>query len=140
QMCKLALSHLVRIFCMIFKLFSEVTYSTGYRPCSGISERANSITLDLFCDTDQKVNVFHRTMTMLKTMQYFFHPSCTFTAWAALTAGFMVIKPCECPQISHNADCFIHNDKPAGSKHGSGGKTTFGKRLICHESGLTGCC
>ena len=118
--------HFVRILHVIFKLLTEVPDCASHRPRGRISQRTNCVSLNLFGNTYQQINVFHVSVTMFDPVQNFFHPSRPLAAWTALTAGLMMIKSRERPEVAHNARSFIHHDKSSGTQHGTADKSTIG--------------
>ena len=91
----------------------------GNRPCSGISERADRGSFNMFRNIGQEVNVFHRSPAIFDTGQYLFHPAGSFTAWAALTARFVVVKPGKCQEVFNHAGGIIHDNETSGAQHRS---------------------
>ena len=88
-------------------------------------------------DTQEQVDVAHVSVAVLNTMQNFFHPSGSFTAGTALSTAFVVIEPGECPQVSHDARGFIHDNEATGTQHGARLKSAIGERLIAHQAWLS---
>src|SRR5688500_10348950 len=98
---------------MVFKLLAEVAYRAGYWPGGGITERANGSPFNIFRDVDEQIDVVHVSMSMLDAVQHFFHPSRSFTAWAALSTRLMMVESRKRPEISYNACGLIHDNETA---------------------------
>src|SRR5690606_7905650 len=112
---------------MPLKFVPEVTDCTGYGPGSSVAQRANCISFNIFCHIDQQVDVLIRTVTILDTMQYFFHPASSFTTRGALSATLMMVEPGEIPGITHDTLILVKHHKATGPQHRSGHKTAIGQ-------------
>jgi hypothetical protein len=82
---------------MKLKFFPEMTYRTRYWPGRSVAERADGITLDFFGNINQQIDIMHVAVSMFNPVEYFFHPSGSFTTWTALATRFVMIKPGERP-------------------------------------------
>src|ERR1019366_4156751 len=104
----LHIHHILSLPHILFKLAPEMTYRGSYRPCSGFAKRTNCFTLNFSLYIPKQINVSRSGVTFNKLMQNFFHPSCSFAARGTLSAGFMMIKAREIPEIFYDAGIFIH--------------------------------
>src|SRR3546814_9719244 len=112
---------------MPFELVSEMPDGTAYRPCRGITQRANRVSFDLSSNIYQQIDVAYFSVSVFQTVQYFFHPAGPFTARAALSAGFVVIKAGKIPGVTNDTCVFIHHNKTNRTQIGRAGKATIGK-------------
>src|SRR5690606_6710940 len=116
-MCKTKVAHLrlLRMADMPFKLIPEMTDCSRYRPRCRVPQWANRISFNIFLNTPQYVDVFHRPCTRLYVVQHLFHPACSFAARRTLSAALVAVKTGEVPRVTHDTLVLVINDKSSGA-------------------------
>ena len=95
--------HVTAIPDILFKFTSEMADRRSYGPCSGFAEGTNRLSFDLALNIPQQIDVAYCSVAVKNFVQDFLHPSSSLAAGRALSAAFVVIKPCKVPEIFYNA-------------------------------------
>ena len=66
---------------VVFKFVPKVANRRCHRPCCCIAKRAYGIAFYFSLDVPKQFYIFFAAVAILNPVEYFLHPSCTFTAW-----------------------------------------------------------
>jgi hypothetical protein len=77
---------------VVFKFVPEMPYRSSNRPCGSITKRANRVSFYFSLDVPKKIDVFFAAKASFDPVQYFFKPTCSFTARRTLSAALVVVE------------------------------------------------
>jgi len=100
----------------ILHLTTEVTDKTLHGPGSGISKRANSVTLDLEGEFLKHIDLSEVSVTFLNTSEHVDHPPSTLAAWCALTAALVLVELSQTKDSVNYVSLVVHNYNCSGTK------------------------
>jgi hypothetical protein len=98
------------------KLRSEVSDKTLNRPGEGLSQSANSVTLNLLGELLEHVNLTLTGLTLLKSLHHLLCPLATLSARCALAATLVAVEVAETADSSDNIGALIHNDNSSSAE------------------------
>eukprot|EP00850_Spirogloea_muscicola_P024277 SM000555S17871 [mRNA] locus=s555:433:3088:- [translate_table: standard] len=94
----------------LLQLWPEVADETLDGPCSCIPKRTNGVTLYLFGDLLQHVNLLEARVTGLHALQDLPHPGRALTAGRALAAALVLVKVGQARDRVHHVGALVHDD------------------------------
>src|SRR5437764_9937780 len=111
---------LARIFVDAFlDLVTEMRDQALDRPCRGIAERADGVTLDLLCHCQQHVDLALVGAALGHPSQHPPHPPRSFAAWRALAATLVLVEIGNPRDRPDQIGRFVHHDNRGGAEAGA---------------------
>ena len=100
----------------VLHLTAEVTDETLHGPGSGITKRANSVTLDLEGEFLKHIDLSEVSVTFLNTSEHVDHPPSTLAAGCALAAALVLIELSQTKDSVNYVSLLVHNYNCSGAK------------------------
>ena len=100
----------------VLNLATELSNETLDGPGGGVSQRADSVTLNLVGELLKHVNLSEVGISELHALEHVHHPACALTARCALAATLVLVELGQAQNGVDHISLIVHHDDSSGTK------------------------